>query len=99
MNENRDIQVDEQAYRHFRKDLDSAKTLLYLTDNAGEIGFDQIFAEELQKAYPGLQITFCVRGGIAANDATRAASAAPVSFRPRSIWDRAKALEVSFSWA
>ena len=68
----RDIQVDEQAYRHFRKDLDSAGTLLYLTDNAGEIGFDQIFAEELQKAYPGLQITFCVRGGIAANDATRA---------------------------
>ena len=68
----RDIQVDEQAYRHFRNDLDSAKTLLYLTDNAGEIGFDQIFAEELQKAYPGLQITFCVRGGIAANDATRA---------------------------
>ena len=68
----RDIQVDEQAYRHFRKDLDSAGTLLYLTDNAGEIGFDQIFAETIQKAYPGLQITFCVRGGIAANDATRA---------------------------
>ena len=68
----RDIQVGEQAYRHFRKDLDSAGTLLYLTDNAGEIGFDQIFAETIQKAYPGLQITFCVRGGIAANDATRA---------------------------
>ena len=67
----RHIEVDRAVYERFRQELSTAKNLLYLTDNAGEIGFDRIFAEELQKAYPNLAITFCVRGGIAANDATR----------------------------
>ena len=46
--------------------------MLYLTDNAGEIGFDRICAERIAKRYPHLQITFCVRGGNTLNDATRA---------------------------
>lgn len=66
-----DIQPDRQVFQDFRQALAGAKTLLYLTDNAGEIGFDRIFAEEIAKAYPQLAITFCVRGGIAVNDATR----------------------------
>lgn len=65
------IEVDLPTYERFRQELSAAGNLLYLTDNAGEIGFDRIFAEALQKAYPNLTITFCVRGGIAANDATR----------------------------
>ena len=67
----RHIEVDRPTYKRFRQELSAAGNLLYLTDNAGEIGFDRIFAEALQKAYPNLAITFCVRGGIAANDATR----------------------------
>lgn len=66
-----DIQLDRQVFREFCQELSGAKTLLYLTDNAGEIGFDRIFAEEIAKAYPHLAITFCVRGGMAVNDATR----------------------------
>jgi uncharacterized protein with ATP-grasp and redox domains len=58
------------------EDLSKGKRLLYLTDNAGEIGFDRVCAEQIQKAYPHLQITFCVRGGPAQNDATRADAAA-----------------------
>ena len=54
------------------RDLEGAKTLLYLTDNAGEIGFDRVFAEEIRKRFPRLRITFCVRGGPAMNDALRA---------------------------
>lgn len=54
-----------------RKDLAQGRKLLYLTDNAGEIGFDRIFAEVIKKAYPQLEITFCVRGGPAMNDALR----------------------------
>ena len=49
---------------------------MYRTDNAGEIGFDRIFAEELARAFPQLEITFCVRGGPTANDATREDAAA-----------------------
>ena len=54
-----------------RQDLAGGKRLLYLTDNAGEIGFDRIFAEVIHARYPQLEITFCVRGGPAMNDALR----------------------------
>ncbi len=65
------MDLDRDCYARFCADLEKGKRLLYLTDNAGEIGFDRIFAEELQKKYPHLHITFCVRGGPALNDATR----------------------------
>lgn len=67
----RDISLDEDTYRKFRQDLAQGKTLLVLTDNAGEIGFDRILAETIFEAFPNLAITFCVRGGITQNDATR----------------------------
>lgn len=62
---------DLDVYESFCQDLKHAKTVLYLTDNAGELGFDWILAEQLQKKYPQLTITFCVRGLPAHNDATR----------------------------
>ena len=67
-----DMAIDADAFDKFRQDLATGKKLLYLTDNAGEIGFDRIFAEEIQHAYPNLSITVCVRGGPAQNDAMRA---------------------------
>ena len=66
-----DMELDDQNYAALCRDLETGKKLLYLTDNAGEIGFDRIFAEEIAKKYPHLAITFCVRGDIANNDATR----------------------------
>lgn len=67
----RDISLDADAYQKFRQDLAQGKTLLVLTDNAGEIGFDRVLAETIFEAFPNLAITFCVRGGITQNDATR----------------------------
>lgn len=66
-----DMELDDRNYAALCRDLETGKNLLYLTDNAGEIGFDRIFAEEIAKKYPHLAITFCVRGDIANNDATR----------------------------
>lgn len=66
-----DMELDKECYQQLLSDLSKANTLLYLTDNAGEIVFDRVFAEVLHKKFPELQITFCVRGGPAANDATR----------------------------
>ena len=66
------MDLDRQIYDDLCAELKTAKELLYLTDNAGEIGFDRIFAEMLHKAYPHVNITFCVRGIPVANDATRA---------------------------
>ena len=65
------MDLDRACYERFCSELEKGRHLLYLTDNAGEIGFDRIFAEEMQKKYPHLQITFCVRGGPVLNDATR----------------------------
>lgn len=65
------MELDGDIYARLCADLKKGGKLLYLTDNAGEIGFDRVFAEELQKKYPDLQITFCVRGAPALNDATR----------------------------
>ena len=65
------IALDRQNYAKFCADLEKAKALLYITDNAGEIGFDRLLAEGIAAQYPDLQITFCVRGGPASNDATR----------------------------
>ena len=59
------------TYRQFCRDLEKGKKLLYITDNAGEIVFDRVLAQQIQKAYPHLQITFLVRGAPVSNDATR----------------------------
>lgn len=66
------ISLDEAVLEAFRKDLQNAEKLLYVTDNAGEIGFDRICAETIASLYPQISVTFCVRGGNAMNDATRA---------------------------
>jgi len=66
-----DMELDADNYASLCHELEAGKQLLYLTDNAGEIGFDRIFAEAIAAKYPHLEIIFCVRGGPAANDATR----------------------------
>ena len=68
----RAMDMELESYPQFRQELSKAKKLLYLTDNAGEIGFDRVCAQQIKKAFPDLEITFCVRGGYAQNDATRA---------------------------
>ncbi len=71
-----EMELDRDIYAALRSDLKQGRKLLYLTDNAGEIGFDRIFAEELHREFPHLDITFCVRGGPTLNDATRSDAAA-----------------------
>lgn len=66
-----DMKLDMVCYRSLCADLEKGRRLLYLTDNAGEIVFDRVLAQQLQKRYPHLQILFCVRGGPVSNDATR----------------------------
>ena len=65
------MDVDKACYEKLCRDLEKGKKLLFLTDNAGEIGFDRIFAEQIARKYPQLAITLCVRGGPVLNDATR----------------------------
>ena len=71
-----DMELDQDTYASFCSELEQGNRLLYLTDNAGEIGMDRIFAEAIAQKYPHLQITFCVRGEVIINDATREDAAA-----------------------
>ena len=71
-----EMELDEQVYAYFCRDLCRGGKLVYLTDNAGEIGFDRVLAEAIAAAYPEISVTFCVRGAIAQNDATREDAAA-----------------------
>ena len=66
-----EMKFEEENYVNLCEELARGGKLLYLTDNAGEIGFDRIFAEVIAEKFPNVEITFCVRGGPAANDATR----------------------------
>ena len=65
-----ELKISSKEVQHLEGELLTAKTLLYITDNCGEIVLDKIFIEELKKRYPSLEITVMVRGGLAINDAT-----------------------------
>jgi hypothetical protein len=58
--------MDTEKIKLLKEEIDNAKRILFIGDNAGEIVFDKIFIENL----PGEKITYAVRGGPALNDAT-----------------------------
>ena len=59
-------------FPQFIDDFINAENILYLADNAGEIVFDRLFIEVLQRFYPERNHTFTVvvRGAPIINDAT-----------------------------
>lgn len=61
--------LDEEEYGFFRRDLETASSLVYLTDNCGEIVLDKIAMKILKEQYPDLHITAIVRGAPVVNDA------------------------------
>ena len=54
--------VDEKELKQLKNDLATAKELVYLTDNCGEIVMDKLFIKILKEQYPHLHITAIVRG-------------------------------------
>ena len=58
--------MDIEKVKLLKEEIDNAKRILFIGDNAGEIVLDKIFIENL----PREKITYVVRGGPALNDAT-----------------------------
>ncbi|MFA5167352.1 MAG: ARMT1-like domain-containing protein [Candidatus Omnitrophota bacterium] len=56
-------------YTKFKGALSKANTVLYLADNAGEIVFDRLLLEEIQKEDPLKQIIYAVKSRPIINDA------------------------------
>ncbi|RLD12904.1 hypothetical protein DRI50_08255 [candidate division KSB1 bacterium] len=66
-----DFEIND--FDRFINDLKRARSILYIADNAGEIVFDRLFIEILQRYYPeiGLEFKVAVRGAPIINDATK----------------------------
>ncbi|MBD3393390.1 MAG: DUF89 family protein [Chitinivibrionales bacterium] len=58
--------IDMHAVEELREEINRAKRILYLGDNAGEIVFDRLFIEHL----PAGKITYVVKGSPVINDVT-----------------------------
>ena len=66
----KDQTIDEQIFEELMQDLTSAKNMVLLTDNCGEIVLDKLLIRTIMSQFPDLQIRVIVRGGHALNDAT-----------------------------
>jgi damage-control phosphatase, subfamily I len=69
VNETIELSLQEQLFGKFKKFIDavnSAKNILYLGDNTGEIVFDRLLIEQLPKD----KVIYAVRGSPVINDAT-----------------------------
>lgn len=64
-----DVPLSREAFDLFCRQLSKARQILYLTDNAGEIGFDRLFIQTLKKQYD-VNVTVVVRSLPTLNDAT-----------------------------
>ena len=66
----KDQTIDDQIFEELMQDLTSAKNMVLLTDNCGEIVLDKLLVRTIISQFPDLQIHVIVRGGHALNDAT-----------------------------
>ena len=66
----KNITVDSDETKAFRNDILSAKKLVYLTDNCGEVVMDKLLIKTIQKLNPHVAVKVIVRGFPALNDAT-----------------------------
>lgn len=58
--------LDPRILGQFKQEMQAARSILYLGDNAGEIVFDRLLLEQM----PAEKITFAVKGSPILNDAT-----------------------------
>lgn len=65
-----DEEIPERSYQAFCRDLQGAGSLLYITDNAGEIVLDVLCVQQILRVRPDIRLTTMVRGGPVLNDAT-----------------------------
>ncbi|RDD53393.1 MAG: DUF89 family protein [Candidatus Korarchaeota archaeon NZ13-K] len=64
---NSELRVDH--YEAFKREFERASSVLYFSDNAGEIVFDKLLLETMM-GMRDLRVTFVVKGGPMINDAT-----------------------------
>lgn len=56
--------LDEREFNNIKRDLETAKNLVFLCDNAGEIVLDKLFLRALKEIYKDINIYAFVRGAM-----------------------------------
>lgn len=64
------LPLSEDTYQKFTENLKTAKKLVYMTDNCGEVVLDKLLLETIKQTAPYLEMTIIVRGEPVLNDAT-----------------------------
>ena len=64
------LPLSEKTYLKFTENLKTAKKLVFLTDNCGEIVLDKLLLETIAEKFPHAECTIIVRGEPVLNDAT-----------------------------
>lgn len=71
LQESKERRIEDAVLESFKKDLASARRLVLLTDNCGEVVLDKLLLKIIKKQYPQIDIIIMVRGGEVLNDATK----------------------------
>lgn len=66
----RDLDIDKNTFERFRGDLEKGGSLVFFTDNCGEVVLDMLLMEEIMRQHPDIRISAVVKGQEAVNDAT-----------------------------
>lgn len=64
------ISINQVEYENIRNDLSACKSLVYITDNCGEIVFDKLLIKVIKEKFPDIKAHIIVRGKDVLNDAT-----------------------------
>ena len=64
------LPLSDDTYKKFTENLKTAKKLVYMTDNCGEIVLDKLLLETIAKFVPQVERKIIVRGEPVLNDAT-----------------------------
>ncbi len=65
-----EIAIDAAVLDSFRKDILSARQMVYFTDNCGEVVADKLLISVIRSIAPEIEVTVVVRSKQAVNDAT-----------------------------
>ncbi len=65
-----ELSIPEDIFFYFKERVFNAHSLVYFTDNCGEVLLDKLLVETIQELSPDKEVTFVVRKIPALNDAT-----------------------------
>ena len=65
-----EVEINEAEFKQFEKELKSARKMVFLSDNCGEVVLDKLLIKAICSRFPDLSVEVIVRGLPVLNDAT-----------------------------